>query len=564
MSISKSNDFCTCRTAQFVNLDSLHSPISEIVDNFATLHPEECTVIRERISQMAADMIMLDNEIRRVEKVLEDLRCNRMALKKLSDRHQNALHFTRRLPAEILGEIFILVQDMCGGWSITPTQICRHWRDVAISTSPLWNHLEISYFSSRAVQDAEMAPIWLQRSGGQPLNIVLGNRRYYSMDPEKENHAIDAILHNNAHRWRKIELIINKAMASFIKNLPEEFPMLHTLYIDGPYIDLAISPLDNFRNASALRVLTLGKRVSHASTQFIPNIPWAQLTQCTLLRGGRYNCQDAYRILSQTVALQSFKIEIDAKSSFPPLHQPPAIHLINLLSLDLSVDRGDKIEDLIILLTLPALTALDITHDELPNAPEYLAALINRSGCSLTRLSLGTRESSFTRDAVFELFKLTPALSELELHRGGSVGVDNTMLDLMTHKPNHPPGICCLLPRLNSIKLAVHDEFSYERFLDFLSSRHHVVGCRSGERGSVQLRKAVFILWGYWTASGRRAKYLPWDTYNNFIKLHNGGLDLSVANGNGQKCSLQNYFCPGDETDDSEPEDQDYGYDGPL
>ncbi|KZP08106.1 hypothetical protein FIBSPDRAFT_672424, partial [Athelia psychrophila] len=107
--------------------------------------PEECTMVREKILQIAADMSELDNEIEHVKKIFERLGQNRVVLQKHSDAHQNLLNLTRRLPVEILGEIFIQLQDMQGGRSIVPTRVCRHWREVAVNTSRLWTHIDIRY-----------------------------------------------------------------------------------------------------------------------------------------------------------------------------------------------------------------------------------------------------------------------------------------------------------------------------------------------------------------------------------------------------------------------------------
>ncbi|KZP17947.1 hypothetical protein FIBSPDRAFT_746204, partial [Athelia psychrophila] len=147
--------------------------MAELLGSFGAPSPAERAIAREKILQIAADMSELDNEIGRVEKILERLRQNRVALQKHSDGHQNVLNVTRRLPLEILGEIFIQSQGMLGGRSIAPTRVCRHWREVAIGTSRLWSHLRIQYRGAAMDSDMEMTSIWLQRSGGQPLSIIL-------------------------------------------------------------------------------------------------------------------------------------------------------------------------------------------------------------------------------------------------------------------------------------------------------------------------------------------------------------------------------------------------------
>ncbi|KZP08125.1 hypothetical protein FIBSPDRAFT_1052609 [Athelia psychrophila] len=414
-----------------------------------------------------------------------------------------------------------------------------------------------------------MTSIWLQRSGGQPLNIILGR-----MDPEnfagteKENPALDALLHSQAHRWNDVKLIVTKSMLSFLKNIPKGLPMLHTLHIDGPDKDLGIASLNNFIDASALRVLTLEKRVSLESSQWLPEFPWAQLTTFNLM-GGRnysYTSQDACNALRQTVNLRYCTMAI--KASWPVATNPPSpssIRLLDLISLNISALTWENAEDIINVLTLPALTELKIisTQSDAAAFPECVAALITRSGCQLQHLSFTTYGVSFNHDGLLELLKLTPTLSEFELQFFASISMDNSLMDLLTHKPDHAAGLCCLLPNLASIRLTVHSAFSYEAFLDLLSSRRHVGACNAGGVGLAQLRVAALITWGDVSASGRRAHHLPRETFEGFRELRERGLDLYVDGGT--KRSLEKYFAPGEEEDDSnseeEEEEEDQGED---
>ncbi|KZP12882.1 hypothetical protein FIBSPDRAFT_869863 [Athelia psychrophila] len=64
------------------------------------------------------------------------------------------------------------------------------------------------------------------------------------------------------------------------------------------------------------------------------------------------------------------------------------------------------------------------------------------------------------------------------------------------------------------------------------------------------------------TASGRHAHHLPEETYQEFIALRERGLDLYVAYlGDSSRCSLEAYFVPGDEEDDSSSEEEEDGWD---
>lgn len=301
---------------------------------------------------------------------------------------------TRRLPVEILQEIFIQMQVMLCGKSIVPTaQVCHHWREIAIATPELWNHFSIQYDIKRILANEDMTPIWLQRSGSQPLNITLKLGRpepdpsliNYHPYSDGEYGTLDAMIIDHASRWKVLKLSGTVALRPFLLRIPESLPMLHSLHIDGdayPGYSKALVTLDSFRNAPALRVFTLGWSVSFAR----PGIPWAQLTTCTIDHAAIYTCRDGYFILSQAVNLQSFTVTVDATvwRRSQPLPRAGIRH-INLRSLNIEA-RGSRLLELFNLLTLPALTELDLVLYRADNPPECLEALLARSGCSLTRL----------------------------------------------------------------------------------------------------------------------------------------------------------------------------------
>ncbi|KZP27042.1 hypothetical protein FIBSPDRAFT_854372 [Athelia psychrophila] len=144
-------------------------------------------------------------------------------------------------------------------------------------------------------------------------------------------------------------------------------------------------------------------------------------------------------------------------------------------------------------------------------------------------------------------------LSKFQLEFGGSISVGDSLVDLLTHKPDHTAGLCCLLPKLASIRLSVHNAFSYEKFMDLLWLRHRVAACDAGGVGLAQLREAVLITSGDVTANGC-VYYLPQETFKGFRELRESGLDLYVID-DGTKRSLEEYyFAPGEEEDDFESE----------
>ncbi|KAF7972274.1 hypothetical protein HWV62_18608 [Athelia sp. TMB] len=534
--------------------------MAELLGTFAAPSPAESAIVHERISKITADLSNLDTEIGRLEKILQNLQHNRKALQRLCNGHHNVLNPTRQLPVEVLGEIFIQLQHMLGGKSIAPTRVCRQWREVAIGTSKLWSCIKIPYYNKTASLDEEMVPIWLRRSSGQPLTIELGCHGTVRETAMQDYTAVHDAIISQSHRWKDVKLLINHSMLSFLQNMPAAFPMLRNLYISRLSWSLETSWLENFENTFTLRALTFGG----GGLSPIPTFPWAGLTECTLM-GRSYKCQDGYHILTQAVNLQTFVMKLDARSAFSPT-PPNHISLSNLSVLDIAVVSGENSQDLFNLLTLPALTDLKVLErGSLPDPFEYIGAMILRSRCSLKKLSFKTLETSTTHIPLLKLFNMIPSLSELELLDDGAAGWNDSMMDLLTHIPHDAAGSCCPLPKLTSIKVSVHRNFNYEKFVEFLSSRRDTTTCTSGGTALAKLRTAALMTWDDVTASGRRAYYVDHETYEEFVDLRDSGLDLYFKE-LGRRRTLEEYLIPGDEEDDSgtdEEDDDEMGWESP-
>ncbi|KAJ7718359.1 hypothetical protein DFH07DRAFT_1068058 [Mycena maculata] len=82
------------------------------------------------------------------------------------------------------------------------SQVCRHWRDIAISTPELWQCIAFVSPVPSDLRSVEMLGTWLSRSGRHPLNISLD-----CVDPEYASHLIDAC-RVHAHRWQDTDLTL--------------------------------------------------------------------------------------------------------------------------------------------------------------------------------------------------------------------------------------------------------------------------------------------------------------------------------------------------------------------
>src|SRR3984885_8964598 len=88
----------------------------------------------------------------------------------------------RRLPPELLGEIFryCLPQNYHEKGAhkavMLPSHVCKHWRDVALSTPTLWTNVVLHVTNETFESQAALVTAWFSRSGGLPLSFALEGR----------------------------------------------------------------------------------------------------------------------------------------------------------------------------------------------------------------------------------------------------------------------------------------------------------------------------------------------------------------------------------------------------
>ncbi|KAF7974237.1 hypothetical protein HWV62_13122 [Athelia sp. TMB] len=521
---------CTRRAEQLaVPLQIPWRPMAEVLGTFGEPTTAECTFIRRKILQIATHISQLDNEIERPENVqlLGKLCLNHAALRIHRAGYQNLLSPTRRLPVEILGCIFLHYQGMSpSGRSIAPTQVCRHWRDTALATSGLWKHFKIrhrgpSELDTGTVNVAEMTRIWLRRSSGQPLKLEFEPCAKSSGECGKNaDIELFALIKDQAHRWQDVKLTINESVLSMIASIPSNLPMLQSLHLNGPEYGQHLSSFDAFKHTPALRTIKLGRRIS----SLLPDFPWSQLTSCDLMGGGCYTAQDAYKVLSEAINLEIFSATV-----FPPVDEtpvafkafPPIQHdRISCLKI---ASATTSMQDLINALTLPALAEFSVFERYSSSAAEFLISLIVRSRCSLKHLVF-MNAIWLSRQDLLDIFTLVPMVSKLELHDSNAAGLVESMMNLLTHRSNHAEGSCCLLPHLTSIRIPLCvSGFSYEKLVEFLSSRCHPAACGAKEAPLAQLREVELMLLR--PSHGGRVQVLS-KTLNALRALRDGGLNL--------------------------------------
>ncbi|KAJ7239601.1 hypothetical protein B0H12DRAFT_1025164, partial [Mycena haematopus] len=110
----------------------------------------EVPIIKSTISKLDASLACIEEEIVQLHSRLKQLEAERARLSSCRAQSRTILSPLRRMPPEILGEIFLWTipldlddERTYSAWILT--HISRRWREIAVSTSPLWSLVVIDF-----------------------------------------------------------------------------------------------------------------------------------------------------------------------------------------------------------------------------------------------------------------------------------------------------------------------------------------------------------------------------------------------------------------------------------
>ncbi|KAF8138034.1 hypothetical protein K438DRAFT_1786124 [Mycena galopus ATCC 62051] len=182
----------------------------------------------------------LDDEIAQLQKAIAKLTDQRDRLSAFVDSHKALISPVRRLPLDIIQEIFIAGPVLLG-------RICASWRAISLVTPRLWARLHIvepprgRYGASNALIDDKVAQrlgiakMWLGRSGQCPLSISLQSGPDYDSPPAtpttsqtRSGQFLEELI-PFAGRWQHVRFTTPPFVLESIAHLTaEDVPMLES------------------------------------------------------------------------------------------------------------------------------------------------------------------------------------------------------------------------------------------------------------------------------------------------------------------------------------------------
>ncbi|KAJ6590969.1 hypothetical protein DFH09DRAFT_1138209 [Mycena vulgaris] len=330
--------------------------------------------------------------IAEIQSKIMELEISLVSLRKeeilVQDRLDDYTYPVLTLPNEIVSEIFVHClpvypkrPPLFGPSSPTRlTQICRKWKEIALSCPALWRAVGVSVDKGRSLGlTLSLMETFLKRSGSYPLSVELLIGRGAS--EESTRVPFPPTITSHSARWEHLQLYMPEHCIPFIQG---PLPLLRCFQIltfkdggesDDPYLTSAFhtAPL-----LSRVHILVYGVFYS-------PLLPWSQVTVLSvdwIIPGHWMN------ILSRAHNLVCGWFHL---SGFDDAEQPLSSHqtlpyLETLILSDVNY-FGDPGWNPLNTLTLPALRRLEVAETLLhPDPIATLVSLVSRSACDLQEL----------------------------------------------------------------------------------------------------------------------------------------------------------------------------------
>ncbi|KIY73369.1 hypothetical protein CYLTODRAFT_417055 [Cylindrobasidium torrendii FP15055 ss-10] len=384
------------------NLPPRSQRMSELLSsNACPLQVEEAS-FRAELPVRHSRIARLEEEISAAQAKLHSLvRRRRMEHRDLND-IQTVLHPIRRLPPDILNEIFAICLDEqdpradsldTNGMPWVLVQVCGTWRAAGIRASRLWSRVHVSFDTLALHPHPErlVHVLWLQISRSKQCSLEVELSSYTHVS---EMHPILPVLWGTSNRWRTLSLDMTDTSNRNI--LAPTFGALDALeYVaiksapshHTPAEDTDFDVFSDPTSAPRLKSMQVTNAVSIG-------MPWSRLEEFVLhpesRRWGdlsRGRVATTLDILKKLSTARTFKTELVTFAvPAPSPHSRLRHQYLHTLWIDTSVDGNDLgIQEFMNAVELPALQSLGWIRGVDVKATQ---SLVRRSNCTLTTLAV--------------------------------------------------------------------------------------------------------------------------------------------------------------------------------
>ncbi|KAJ7648201.1 hypothetical protein DFH06DRAFT_1209711 [Mycena polygramma] len=337
-----------------------------------------------RIQPLDEQIGSLKAQIYRLQAALFQFQSRRDEVAESVRQHQSVISSIRRVPAELICEIFLAVSSSEDDPPWYLGQICRAWRDYAVSYPALWLSVTVHSSVSRELSRLRAQ---LLRSANGPLNI------HWRCDHPR---LLDLLLPHST-RWRNLRFDDCEFKDfDWLQSVDGRLDRLQKVHVEIPAANRYAFP-DVFLTARNLRAVILTDEKFFLSLPI--TIPWEQITHYD----GTYSPARQLEILK---AAAPTLVECVIGFTGEDFDDGPP-HNLTLPNLRL---LSSEYVAILAHLTAPMLEELRliIGHEEISS----LLPFIHRSSCLLTSLAL---IRCTINSELISLLRILPSLTTLLL-----------------------------------------------------------------------------------------------------------------------------------------------------
>ncbi|THU94517.1 hypothetical protein K435DRAFT_839838 [Dendrothele bispora CBS 962.96] len=457
MSLSSSTVLCDrCHATLVVDDPLLPWVAQERLRNYDIPSDMETSRITALLDQTEPEIARYESEIARLEDTLATLRARRDELKRYQGEYKTLLSPIRRMPIDILLEIFSIVCSESGGSLSMPktrsssrqprdhrvitattlslSQICSFWRGVVMNSPCLWSTLAVNL---ALITDIEENGIWtlvylyLTRSSSFPLTLDIFARNC-------SGHLIEILpsyawgilklLMDQSHRWRDISFGLHWNVYNGM--------MEHEGGLDGlasrncthlqsfKFFCQPDAPIGETNDLFTSQFLLQAPALHSVTLQFCdPDfaLPSGQLRSIVILQGSYLS--DVFSLLNECPQLETLELSFgptEADDLAFVLSQPREIVLGSLNSLKLTSPCSNYVSVFFSALKLPTLAILDLQVSKRFNnhgpCGQSLKDMILRSSCQLQKMVLRGENLELQNNTLLDILLVTPQLKSFELN----------------------------------------------------------------------------------------------------------------------------------------------------
>ncbi|KAJ7646254.1 hypothetical protein DFH06DRAFT_575937 [Mycena polygramma] len=442
------------------------------------------------IASSRPEVVRYDTEIQRLQRLLDRMLSERAELLHYIDGCRSLFCPIRRLPTEIITEIFALCSpdpvhlydpkeevpdDMFERGSqlhlLRLSQVSVRWHDIIAQTS--WTiTLDCSGMDRQVNHRRILLSRSLERSGHCPLVVSCIVNKMESGAPEQ-------MLARHCARWRTADIYLSTEAAESFSNTKGNLPILERLEIGGS----GPLPNDIFSVAPKLTHVTLA-----INRGIVPKLPWAQLRRIDYHFHDGTDAEDQIQSILAIMGSCSSQCVFNVHRldlSYLAYSAPLTSIVSNIQALSLSLyDTEAQLGKILRALSLPCLQKLVFRgwDHRIIWPRDHFPVFVSRSSSPSVLSTLFLHDVVISEDELVACLSDMNALSQLFIQDivDGRDTESILLTDSLLRRLTWTADSSCLAPHLSSMRFASLFTFRSQTLLDFITSR-----LPSGRRGNV-------------------------------------------------------------------------------